>query len=59
MSLPGLTRTLVKPIIALYARNQALANLQDARNAPHRDRSSMEEMHWLVETDSQTKKVVN
>src|ERR1019366_4817289 len=52
MSEPGLTRSLMNRIVALYAWNQALANLRDASNAPHASCSWLEEMHWLVETYS-------
>ena len=51
MSLPGRAKTLVKPIIALYSQNQALANLRHASSATYAGWSWLEEMHWLVETD--------
>ena len=38
-------------IIALYARNQALANFLGAGNTVPTGSSYVEEMHWLVETD--------
>jgi hypothetical protein len=52
MSLPGPARTLVKPIIALYSQNQSLANLRHTSSATHAGGSWLEEMHWLVETDT-------
>jgi hypothetical protein len=52
MPLPGRARTLVKPIIALYSQNQALANLRHASSATYAGWSWLEEMHWLVETDT-------
>jgi hypothetical protein len=49
----GRAGTLVKPIIALYSQNQALANLRHASSTTHAGCSWLAEMHWLVETDSE------
>ena len=48
---PGPASPLVRPIIALYSQNQALANLRHTSSATHAGCSWLEEMHWLVETD--------
>jgi hypothetical protein len=51
MSEPGLTRSLVNRIIALYAWNQALAICADGYSTFPAGRRWLEEMRWLVETD--------
>ncbi len=51
MFAPDLTGGLETRIIALYARNQALANFLGTANTVPTGSSYLEEMNWLVETD--------
>lgn len=52
MFAPDLTGGLETRIIALYARNQALANFLGAGNTVPTGSSYLEEMNWLLETDN-------
>ena len=51
MFAPDLTGGPETRIIALYARNQALANFLGTGNSVPTGSSYLEEMNWLVETD--------
>src|SRR5450631_1302558 len=52
MSEPGVTGSQDPRLIALYSWNQALANFLDANNTASAGSIWLEEMHWLVETDT-------